>query len=235
SSDLLTPMTDRFMYGWRVRSEIALPELTPWLGDDRLADVVIRVGAVPKQLDDAVYRDRVLEIGRDGAALLTAAGIAIIWVRAPDEIIVSPHPEASADEIRLVLFGSAVGCLCHLRGFFPLHGACIGIGERAVVFAGPSGAGKSTIAAYLCERGHRLVADDVSAIEILNGVASVWPAFPRLKLDPDAYRTLALDHSEPAQPALIRGKYHLDRRRSFRSEPVPLAAIVLLEQPGADG
>ncbi len=228
-------MTDGFLCGWRVVSEIDLPELVSWTGDDRIPDVAVRVAATPRQLDDLVHHDQFIQVAQDGAILLTVDGIATCLVRSPSEVIVTPHPGSHSDEIKLLLLGSVLGFLCHLRGLFPLHGACVEIDGWGLVLAGPSGAGKSTLAAHLINHGCGLVADDVSAIEIIDGVPHVWPAFPRLKLCRDAVHLVDFAGMELGPTSLIRDKFHhVPRDRPFSTTPVPLRAIAFLEQPAID-
>lgn len=223
-------MTDGFLCGWRVRSDIALPELPPWRGDDRPADIVVVLGDVPAALHDLAHRDDHLQIARDGQMLLTVDRIATFWIRSAGDIVVALHPAARAEEVRLLFFGSVFGALCHLRDLFPLHGSCVAVAGRALVFAGPSGGGKSTIAAHLCARGHGLVADDVTAVELRDGRAMARPAFPRLKLLPDALHSLDPATDDAGTHALVRDKFHVDRRDSFHADALPLAAVVLLER-----
>src|SRR5262245_16919533 len=42
---------DYALCGWRVRSAVELPEVMPWMGDDRAPDLVIRLGAAPPLRD----------------------------------------------------------------------------------------------------------------------------------------------------------------------------------------
>ncbi|MFY9695329.1 MAG: hypothetical protein WA776_09005 [Xanthobacteraceae bacterium] len=176
-------MTDSFLCGWRVRSELHLPELAPWSGDDRTPDVVIRCGEVPDRLDDLVEDSPFLQIDRHGTCLLRLDNVAAYLVTGPGEVIVAPRPGVGEAEIRVFLLSSVFGYLCHLRALFPLHASCVAINGKAAAFCGPSGAGKSTTAVQLALRGHRLLADDVCVIDAhAAGGPRVLPAFPRLKL-----------------------------------------------------
>jgi hypothetical protein len=158
-------MTDSFLCGWRVRSELRLPELAPWSGDDRPPDVIIRFGEVPGRLDDLVEDGPFLQIDRRGTCLLRLDNVAAYLVTGPGEVIVSPVPGVGDAEIRVFLLSSVFGYLCHLRALFPLHASRVAIDGNAAAFCGPLGAGKSTTAAQLALRGHRLLADDVCVID----------------------------------------------------------------------
>ncbi len=102
-------MTDSFLCGWRVRSELHLPELAPWSGDDRAPDVVIRFGEVPAGLDDLVEDQPFLQIDRRGRCLLRLDNVAAYLVTGPGEVIVSPKPGVGDAEVRVFLLSSVFG------------------------------------------------------------------------------------------------------------------------------
>ncbi|MFN4276505.1 MAG: HPr kinase/phosphorylase [Ferrovibrio sp.] len=59
-----------------------------------------------------------------------------------------------------------------------LHASCVAIAGEAVLLRGPSGAGKSDLALRLIDAGARLVADDQTVLQCLDGrlMASAPPA-----------------------------------------------------------
>ncbi|QNA84449.1 hypothetical protein G4G27_10930 [Sphingomonas sp. So64.6b] len=201
-------MSDLYLCGWRVQSDLALPELVPWDGDDRPVDIVIRLGATPERLDGAIDVSPFLQVSQDGRCLLTLSEVATYFVNGPGEVMVDPRAGASQAEVRLFLLGSVLGYLCHIRSLFPLHGSCVAVGGKAIVFSGPSGAGKSTTAAHLARRGHPLIADDVCAIEIIDGVPYVRPAFPRLKLWQDTLDAVGVESAGLERNRAGQQKYH---------------------------
>jgi hypothetical protein len=222
-------MTDGFLCGWRVRSELHLPELAPWFGDDRPSDVTIRIGPVTDRLDELVEDGPSLQIDRRGTCLLRIENVATYLVKGPgDEVI------AAAAEIRVFLLGSVLGFLCHQRALFPLHASCVAIGGKAALLCGPTGTGKSTAAVQLALRGHRFVADDVCVIDAqAAGGPRVLPAFPRLKLSQDTLSALdipceRLEHDRLGQ----QNNYHYILAEAFPTTPVPLGGIFLLRTAG---
>jgi hypothetical protein len=230
-------MTDGFLCGWRVRSELHLPELTPWSGDDRSPDIAIRRGAVPDRLHDLVYDAHFLQIDRGGTCLLSIKNVASYLVKSPgNEVIFSPRPGASETEIRVFLLGSVVGFLCHQRALFPLHASCVAIGGKAAALCGPTGAGKSTAAVQLALRGHQLVADDICAIDAhATGGPRVLPAFPRLKLSSAALAAAKISHKGLEQDQLGKqNNYHYIPTDDFSITPLPLGGIFLLRTAQRD-
>ena len=103
----------------------------------------------------------------------------------------------------------------------------------AGAFTGVSGAGKSTLAAFLADRGHQILADDVC---VLDGGADgpiVRPSLSRLKLWGASMDALGKPRLEAHRDTLRWEKYHL--RQAPAAGALPLRAIVALDQAAAGG
>jgi hypothetical protein len=221
---------DYFLCGWRMRSVVPLPEALIWTADDRPPDVTVRFGAMPDLLEP-IWTSAPVQMGRDGACRLEFAGIGRFHVAEGREVIVEPSGSLDTPEFRATLLGPILGTLCHQRGLFPLHAACIRIGDGAVAIAGRTGSGKSTLAAAMVRRGHALVADDLCVIDLTTAEGPrVVPSFPRLKLWDDALA--ALDISADGIPRASSGKqkYHFFQAGAFDPSPVGLRGIYLLDR-----
>lgn len=223
-------MSDRLLCGWRVRSDLPLPEMPPWTGDHREPDIHIRLADVPEAVPDAVHATPLLQIGADGTCRFALRGVGAYLVRAGCEVLVQPAGDPAAPEVRTFLFGTVFGLLVHQRGLLPLHASCVRIGDVAVAFAGPSGVGKSTLAAAFLQRGYDILADDVTVVDVGRpGGPVVLPAFPRLKLWQDAMTAFGIDTAglETVRPALR--KFALPVAERFHAAPLPMAAVYHLE------
>src|SRR5207237_7475894 len=110
---------------------------------------------------EPVWKSAPVQMGRDGACRLEFEYIGHFHVAGGCDVIVEPRGPLDTPEFRATLLGPVLGTLCHQHGRFPLHAACIRIGDRAIALSGHTGVGKSTLAAALVRRGHPLVADDV--------------------------------------------------------------------------
>ncbi|MCL4832996.1 MAG: hypothetical protein KJZ86_11160 [Caldilineaceae bacterium] len=165
-------------------------------------------------------------------------------VRKGREISVAPVAGVGEREVRLFLLGSAWGALCYQRGILALHASVVEVGGSALAFCGPSGAGKSSIAAGLVARGGRLLSDDLCRFEIVDGVVSVHPSAPRLKLWRDALAGLGWRADGLERDHFRVEKFHLptpasappDKNEGLRANArsVPLRAIYLLAWGDAD-
>jgi hypothetical protein len=226
--------TDAFLCGWRVQSEICLPELLHWEDPGAPVDIHIRLGEVPP-LRKIVASTRRLTVDATGLCRLEIPRAAIFSVRDGREIVVDPLGFRDPFELRNYLFGTGLGLVCHQRRVFPLHGSCIQLGEGAVIISGTSGAGKSTMAAALAHRGHTLLADDVCVLtETVRGW-TVWPAFPRVKLLPASLQAIfGVEVKQAALGAREKHHFHFEPVRSFATKPLPLEAIYFLERTQND-
>lgn len=219
--------------GLRVRSDIALPELLPWTGDDRPVDLLVRLGDVPDRLEGRARSHPLLQVAEDGRCRFALATVAAYLVSADGgDVTIAPAPGAENAEIRTFLFGTVFAILCLRRGWLLLHACCLRVGDKAVAFAGESGVGKSTLAAALWTRGHSLLADDVTVVDTdAPGGPSVLPSFPGVKLWRDSLEALGrtVEGLESVRPTL--DKYQLTVEAGFCTTPLPLGGLVQLEKP----
>jgi len=107
------------------------------------------------------------------------------------------------------------------RDLLWLHAAAVERGGSALLLCGPSGQGKSTLGSALCERGWRLMSDDVAPVrmdadEVLAYCQSPVRRVRRdRKLEPQKRKGLARQ-----KVSLPSGKLHL--------APTPIGAMVFL-------
>ncbi|MXO84819.1 hypothetical protein GRI38_02065 [Altererythrobacter aurantiacus] len=159
-------------------------------------------------------------------------GVARWNIEAGRQIVILPEQNADLRALRLYTLGSAWSVLGYQRRWLMWHGSAVTWASGAVLFCGGQGAGKSTFAAFASDRGHALVADDLSRI--------AWHAGPRS--EPRIYRSTGqVKLWEPAIEHLGRQadiiERDLSRSTKFHCAPaslsgqneLPLHAIVILE------
>lgn len=224
---------DYQLFGLRIRSEIALPELVPADGEGT-PDVSVGRGIVPEV-------ELVGGLQFDGEALvLTIPQVGRYRIAAGREIRVDANPGTPERNVRLYLLGSAFGALLHQRGLLPLHASAIGFGRRAVAFMGEAGAGKSTLAAAFHQRGHPVYSDDVCVVRFdPRGEPMVLAGLPRLRLWQETLDRMGRDAS-----GLDRSYVGETDWKKFdlpiaavdqEFQEVSLAAIYLLERGDSPG
>lgn len=211
-------------YGLNISSALALPELVPAEGT---ADLIVRFGKVElAHLDPSA----------SGCIRATSGEVHLFWkeagaflVRDGREIVVDPAPGIDERILRLVVLGPGLGALLYQRGWLTLHASSLDVGGEAIAFLGEKGEGKSTMAAALCARGHRLVADDVTAVRVTDvGDPSVCPGYPQLKLWPDAVASLGENPDTIPQLVPVAQKRACRLITGFAMKPLPLRRIYVL-------
>ena len=215
-----------------------LPELEAWNGTQKVkAEGTIRI-ELQESAPDNTAADFCMD--SESGISLRVKGVAGFRVNPKaDHVTVQPEEGADPMLLRAYLFGSVLAILCYRRGLFPLHGSCVLLDDEAVIFSGASGAGKSTLATALARRGHPLLCDDVCAIDLSNPMRPMLrPAFPRVKLLPDAIDCFqlgeAVTYSQSAQGA--KGHFGMAAMHTVEAiqQPVPLGAIYALDTPAGD-
>lgn len=243
-------------FGLSLRSNEAIPGLTPSATGNTKPDIVMILGASPPDIlpSDAAdlepyyvsketneQGEPSFRIWRKGDSNLLrmdyADGVrfwfddsgASLWCTWPGPLSVS--------DAAVYLIGPVLGLLLRLRGVTCLHASAVAFGDYAVALAGPPGAGKSTTAAALGKRGHAVVSDDIVAIEERDGRFFVLPAHPYLGLWPESVEILYGGQKKIPGFASIWDKGRLslaDHGLQFQSFALPLGAVYLLEHRTTD-
>lgn len=218
---------DYQVFGLRVRSELALPELFP---SDRDAepDVTIRTGTV----SPPDTREPGLHV-QNGALVLVVPQVARFRIEQGAAITVEPDTNVPDRNVRVYLLGSALGAILHQRGLLPLHANAVEVDGKAVAFMAPSGGGKSTLAAWFHDHGHRVIADDVCVVGFdEDGDPYAAPGLPRLRLWAEALELMGREaatyrRSYVGPDQVDKFDVPIDRAGAAHSH-VRLAALYLL-------
>lgn len=220
-------------FGLGIRSCLRLPELLP-NGVGSQAEVEIVYGEVPSELPGALARGVRFQAAKD-RLLLIVDGVARYLVESGRRVVIARDPAADDDDIRVFLLGSVFGALLHQRDDLVLHGSAVEIDGHAVVFLGHSGVGKSTLAAAFCQRGHRVLTDDLCVVRPEGGERMVaFPGFPQTKLWLDSLKRLDI-----TAEGLSRIRRKLEKRAvplvgDFAQEPLPIRKLYLLRPHNKD-
>jgi hypothetical protein len=199
-------------YGLVLHSELHLPELPKGRGP---ADVRIRLNGEVGPLGNGGH------VFRAGGNLvrLVFEQVGVFLIRDGKEILVTPLKGVPEPLLRRYVW-VALGVLFSQRGLLLLHASAAAMGSGAVAFLGGSGWGKSTTVAALCARGHALLAEEIVAIRLEGN--QVLPAFPQIRLWPDAVRALGLEarFPDPLPPGVLKHSLRSDLRFSRHARPL---------------
>jgi hypothetical protein len=220
-------------YGYRayaltIRSDIVLPELEPDVAER--PDVVMRLQPTGRPLPTP-SQGHVREYGTD-AQYLAWPDVGAFLIRGINAIDIEPAPGVSRPLLNFPLLGPVMAVLLHRRGMLVLHASAIDVAGRSAIFLGPKGAGKSTTAAALVAAGHRLLTDDVLAIDFSDaGGPRIAPGFPQLKLSEDAVNKIILDEAFSMPPPVPNFPKQQRRLTSpFSHSYTPLNCIYVLSR-----
>ncbi|RVC82740.1 serine kinase [Mesorhizobium sp. M4A.F.Ca.ET.022.05.2.1] len=215
-------------YGLTIRSEVALPELEATAPAE--PDIVITVGPIdhpgPQLVAGTAFR---FEPARQYLAWEAVGAFLISDARRID---IEPVPGIDDQLIAFPLLGPVMALLLHQRGLLVLHASAIAVGGRSAIFMGDKGAGKSTTASAMISAGHRLLTDDVVAVDMSRPDGPVIiPAFPQLKLAADAAAAIPIRQAEirpQAHPAIDKAQHRL--HGGFARGAVAATRIYILQR-----
>lgn len=216
-------------YGLNICSELPLPELQP--SSPVEADVVIRVDNINWSSPESSRAWSYFHIDGEDAYLGWEV-VGKFLVRSGKEIIIDPLPSVEERVIRLPLLGAVLAMLLHQQRHLVLHASAVAVNGSAAVFMGPKGQGKSTMVATLYGRGHKLIADDVTPLDMSDPSSPILiPGFPQIKLWPEAAVAALSDNPETLTrvhpEAEKRARPTLD---NFLQSPLPLTRVYMLSE-----
>ena len=218
-------------YGFEVRSEVPLAYLRGGTGDPLEIGAPAPEGAGP---DDVLLIEWQAGPERPLEAKLWSDGRRFrLWIGDGGWFGIDPAEpriEIPADDgiRREERLWGIPALLCFLsRGDLPLHAAACEVDGGAVVLAAPRTYGKTTMAAAFHRAGHRVLGEDTACVR-LGPDAAVIPGPTMLRLRHDVARALELPGARLVGEDPDRVHYALERPGDC--EPVPLRAVVLLDE-----
>jgi hypothetical protein len=224
------------VHGLTLRSEFPLPELARReVAFSRPVDVSVRAG--PLSMIENLSPTSVPYLHLlDDTAMFTFDDTGHYSVRNGSDVVVDAKPDADPALLRLHIFASIMGMICHQRGLLVLHASAVAFGNTAVAFTGPPGAGKSTIAAHCLAAGGRLVADDMLVLSFHEqGGVLAHPGMPNVKLWRDALTSLGRD-ADGLRPDWFRAeKFHLPADDVQTSIPLGRLFVLGTDPAAGDG
>jgi hypothetical protein len=103
-----------------------------------------------------------------------------------------------------------------------LHAAAVERNGAALLISGISGQGKSTLSTKLCERGWRILSDDISPTSMEHELVFPFPQMPRRRLFPGSIVDRNMLYTLEREDIVIE-------QHNLNLSPVPVAAIAYIE------
>lgn len=214
------------LFGWNVASEFELPEL--FEGDhEKEVEIKILAKEVAKELKGVKKKGIGFQV-KPGHYQLNIDGVARFYVIEGREIQIDIAPNADFKDVKVFLFASVLGGLCHLRSTLPIHASAVANRGYSYLFAGNSGSGKSTLVAALQKEGLLALNDDLSPIVFADDNAVLNQGIGRMKLWPDALKMLGKTTNRLCQIRSDLEKYALEIETAETSKEFPVKSIFIL-------
>jgi len=159
-------------------------------------------------------------------------------------VVASPAMLARPYDLRCELLEFAVFTLvARDQPVLPLHAACVGVRDRAVLLLGGSGAGKSTATLQCMLAGLGVLAEDVVFVEPRRLTVTGVPNYIHLRLETPRLLPAALARRIRRAPVIERRysgvrKYEVDLRGTASGKlllPARLVAVVVLSRKVSHG
>lgn len=141
---------------------------------------------------------------------------------------VTAHPFEGADpELSVVLLtGSVLSFMLHMRGYAVLHASAVQVRDEAIACVGFSGMGKSTVATLLCAAGGALITDDVLRVDFDEGKALARLGATELRLRKGAEALSTRFTVPPARRETVDARQVLSPPQQA-TDRTPLRAILI--------
>ncbi|MEW9052643.1 MAG: aldolase [Neobacillus sp.] len=212
-------------FGFRIFSDIALPELPKSTCQDESYDIVFEKDELTDIWSEFTSSNSFFVI-KENQTLFHIPNVAVYSIENGNTVKYSPADGASEDQVRLYLLGSCMGALLIQRKILPLHGSAIEINGKAYAIVGDSGAGKSTLASSFLLQGYQLLSDDIIPVSLAKGgIPVVTPAYPQQKLWQESLLEFGISTKE-LRPIVDREtKFAVPVSSQFVNKPIPLAGV----------
>ena len=219
-----------FAYGLRISADFKIPDLTP-ADEVGESDVLIQRASVPGYPAELVERSTLIVGADEHGIRLELKDFGRFRIYDGSVIQYEPLSGQEPSSVIPTILGLGLGILLYQRGVFTLHASGIRHGDGCVAFVAHKGTGKSTTCANLHARGYPVVTDDVLAVTFdEQGTPRVHPAFPLVKLRPDAVRSLGGTADDLPRIDARYERRRLNVKDTFSLTPLPLKRIYLLEE-----
>ena len=161
-------------------------------------DATVRVGDTVTDPTQGLLLDESYD---DGLSLrasrhwfqITLPGVGTFEVTEGSDVLLVPDRSCEAADAAPYLEGAVAAVVLAQRGRFALHANAVQIAGSVVAICGLRGAGKSTTAMRLVQRGHLLLADDFSPLQLTETDVLLHGTGRRPRVTPETVAKLGLD------------------------------------------
>lgn len=217
-------------YGCNLVSDLPLVRLSPGTLAG-LETITVRFCEDLPEIPEGARQMGPFSWAAPGFLALNVEGVVQLVAMGGTRLLYRPYAGVDDVSVQLFLMGSGLGAILMQRQLLVLHGNAVEIDGACVMCLGASGAGKSTTAAGLMQRGHRVMSDDICAI---NAAGEIVPGMPHIKLWQEAADILGVSTQSLDRVRPELQKYGVPLNDAFCEEPVHVKRIYVLAGHTAD-
>ena len=219
-------------FGLTISSEVALLEL-PEANADGCPDLSILMRSTGRRLPTAKEGVTFDYLDPDGV-FMAWPGVAAVRIVDPANVIVEAYEGVPQSYLAFPLLGPVMAWVLQKRGLQVFHASAVEVNGACFAFMGDKLAGKSTTAAAFVRAGHRLITDDLLAVDMSDPKRPiVLPAFPQIKLGEDSARSVKIDGAT-ALPLVYEGfSKRQHKLPDMHYSTIPASHFLVLKRQGA--
>jgi hypothetical protein len=217
--------------GWRISSDVPLPDTLRWWGSEGESDLEIRCAPTLAKPADAVEITPLFSQDREGSLYFDLPQVGLFRLTDGHRVAVSQAPHAHPADLRTILLGPVMAALYAQCRMMSLSATAVLCRGTAVVICGASGTGKSTIAASLAARGYPLLSDGlvIPGVDDNDGVVFL-PTLPQTVLWRDTLNALHIPAAGLMPNRVGQEKYRYSFDAPYRGPAVPAGKLLILIQ-----
>ena len=223
------------LYGLKVESNIEFIQLLPveaTTSKETAAKIIVEEGSeLSRPSEEILAEGNSFGTTENGIWFNNQAGKFVIeTVDGTSYMRCTKCADVHVSVIRSFLLGNCLAIMLTQRGKIVIHGSTLVVNDKAILVCGGSGAGKSTISTGMIDNGAKLMADDVSVIDMDQdtGKMVAFPGFPEQKLCRDAAQDRGLNLNDLRFVNEDRDKYALDRTDIFYNHVTEVSDMFIL-------
>ena len=146
---------------------------------------------------------------------------------------VAPREGARSSTIRHLLLDQVLPLALAAEGHLVLHASALFSEGKIFGIAGPAGTGKSTLAAALQREGWSVASDDGLVVREQGSEVVAVPAYPGLRLWPDAAERTGVMPFAVSEVAEYTAKLRVSLAATTRLETAPLVCVYVIQHGDA--
>lgn len=218
------------MYEFILESEVEFVQLEK--ADDKVDSdrvIYVRFGKIAEEVMSLIKKNAPMTqcyIRSDLGVFYNRFGYYLM--RDGKEIIFEVKENRTVSDVSPFLLGYCIAMILQQRHILAIHCSAVYDEKGAILVSGDSGAGKSTISRKLLEAGMKLMADDVAAVDLKEGVPFVYPAFPYQKLCRNEVEGRNLNLDELIYVDEEKDKFLVPVKEVYYGHSAPLKLMVIL-------